>query len=137
MVLWGSESIMKMYISSRDLFEMLSKYYSELLGEEVKVNYNFETVYQGYGINEYASHEVQITYVIEHKLEGAVLRVNNTLDHNDINLALNAILGKIGYLVEDFVFETETVGYGRDEEEEFKGLSVRVNKKGMEMKLEQ
>lgn len=127
----------RMEIKKEDLLNMLSRYYSELLGEEVKVESSLETVYKGYGINEYTEEEVSISYSIEHKLEGAVLRVNNTLDHNDLLIALNKILAKIGYSVEDFIFQTESVGYGRDEEKEFKGLEARVTKKGMKMKLEQ
>ena len=127
----------KMEIKAEDLLNMLSKYYSELLNEEVKVESRLDSVWRGYGMDEYQETVVILSYTIEHKIEGSVLRVKNTLDYEDVKRALNAILAKLGYTVEDFAFKTSTSGYGRDEMEFFEGIEARVTKKGMEMKLEQ
>ena len=126
----------RMTIKKDDLIKMLNAYYSELLGEKVLINSQTETVWKGYGVSEHEEPEVNFSYTIDHNLGGAILRVNNTLDDNDLKVALNAILSKIGYSVESIEYKT-TSGSFRDEGVyTFTGLEVKVNKKGMEMTLD-
>lgn len=130
MVLWGSESIMKMYISSRDLFEMLSKYYSSrfqkmiLIGAKVENARNIRTI---------KSAKVSLYYEEQIRLLGQLVIKRTVIKDSELKAILKEWLDKDDHQLVSFEYDTYIgqVDYYRDSVDEilFGGLTIHIKEK--------
>ena len=132
-------SSLTMDISKKDLLGMLSAYYSEKTGKEIKVDSKTETVLKGYGMGEHESADVYFYYKLQMDLLGTKVAATLTLSEEEIRTVLTELLQRLNYDVDriDYKKGVRVTGSFRDEQEEayFDGVSVIINQKGINKKL--
>lgn len=130
MVLWGSESIMKMYISSRDLFEMLSKYYSSRLQKMILIGAKVENARN---IRTIKSAKVSLYYEEQIRLLGQLVIKRTVIKDSELKAILKEWLDKDDYQLVSFEYDTYIgqVDYYRDSVDEilFGGLTIHLKEK--------
>lgn len=130
MVLWGSESIMKMYISSRDLFEMLSKYYSSRLQKMILIGAKVENARN---IRTIKSAKVSLYYEEQIRLLGQLVIKRTVIKDSELKAILKAWLDKDDYQLVSFEYDTYIgqVDYYRDSVDKilFGGLTIHLKEK--------
>ena len=131
----------KLEFNVDELLLMLSKYYSKVLGKEIKVQeeHDLKYNYSGFGYFEERKPcvSIKLFYVENMIINGVNTKITTTINDYNIRLALNDFLETTDYELESFEFNDIVKKDWNYEipSAYFTGMTVYLNVKGLNKKL--